>query len=441
MKRLVALMLSLVLVLSVVSVLAEQKTVLNVWSFTVEVPNMIKRYLELNPELAAKYEVKETIVATTDGAYQPALDQALMAGADAPDIYCAEAAFVLKYTQGDAAGFAAPYKDLGINVEEALKAAEIAQYTVDIGTNPNGDLVGLGYQATGGAFIYRRSIAKEVFGTDDPAEIGAKVGPGWDKFYEAAAALKEKGYGIVSGDGDIWHAVENSSDAGWVVDGKLNLDAKREAFLDLSMKLKTDDLYNDTQDWTDAWFADMKGEGAKGIFGFFGPAWLINYVMAGNSGGTKAGEGTFGDWAVCEPPVGFFWGGTWVIANKDTKNKEAVGEIINWITLDTSENGLQYHWANGTLFGEGGTKDSVASGVVMAKSNGTLEFLGGQNMFDVFIPSNQFANGKNLTQYDETINRYWRDAVRLYTSGQITRDEAVAQFKTNVGDNLDVIVE
>ncbi len=441
MKRLVALMLSLVLVLSLGSVFAEQKTVLNVWSFTTEVPNMIKRYLELNPEFGAKYEVKETIVATTDGAYQPALDQALQGGADAPDIYCAEAAFVLKYTQGDAAGFAAAYKDLGIDVAAAVPAADIAQYTVDIGTNPNGDLVALGYQATGGAFIYRRSIAKEVFGTDDPAEVGAKVGPGWEKFFEAAAALKEKGYGIVSGDGDIWHAVENSSPQGWVVDGKLNLDPNREAFLDISMTLKQNDYYNDTQDWTDAWFADMKGEGAKGIFGFFGPAWLINYVMAGNSGGTKAGEGTYGDWAVCEPPVGFFWGGTWVLANKDSKNKEAVGEIINWITLDTAETGLQYHWANGTLFGEGGTKDTVASGVVMAKSNGTLEFLGGQNMFDVFVPSNQFANGKNLTQYDETINRFFRDAVRLYTSGQITREEAVAQFKQNVADNLDVVVE
>jgi multiple sugar transport system substrate-binding protein len=441
MKRLVALMLSLVLVLSVASVLAEKKTVLNVWSFTTEVPNMIKRYLELNPEFGAKYEVKETIIATTDGAYQPALDQALMGGADAPDIYCAEAAFVLKYTQGDAAGFAATYKDLGINVDALLKPAQLAQYTVDIGTNPKGDLVALGYQATGGAFIYRRSIAKAVFGTDDPTKIAAKVGPGWDKFFEAAATLKGKGYGIVSGDGDIWHAVENSSDAGWVVDGKLNLDPKREAFLDLSMKLKSENLYNDTQDWTDAWFADMRGEGPKGIFGFFGPAWLINYVMAGNSGGTKAGEGTYGDWAVCEPPVGFFWGGTWVLANKNSQNKEAVGKIIEWITLDTTENGLQYHWANGTLYGEGGTKDTVASGVVMAKANGVLAFLGGQNMFDVFIPSNQFANGKNLTQFDETINRYWRDSVRLYTSGQITRDEALAQFKQTVADNLEVVVE
>ena len=86
-------------------------------------------------------------------------------------------------------------------------------------------------------------------------------------------------------------------------------------------------------------------------------------------------------------------------------------------------------WANGTLNGEGGTKDTVASGTVMAMSNGELAFLGGQNMFDVFVPSNQFANGKNLTQYDETINHFWRDQVRQYTAGNCTRDEAIRTLK------------
>jgi len=413
-----------------------EKIVLNVWSFTEEVPSMIKKYLELHPDFAAKYEINTTVIATTEGAYQPALDQALSAGGkDAPDIYTAEAAFILKYTQGDASQYAATYKDLGIDVDNQLKDADIAQYTIDIGTNKDGNLVGLGYQATGGAFIYRRSIAKDVWGTDDPAEIAKIIGPGWDKFYAAADDLKAKGYGIVSGDGDVWHAVENSSEKGWVVDGKFNLDPKREAFLDISKKLKDENYHNDTQDWQDAWYADMKDAGEKKIFGFFGPAWMINYVIAGNSGDT------FGDWAVCEPPVGFFWGGTWILGSASSEKKEAVGQIIDWITLDTTEQGLQYMWANGTLNGEGGTKDAVASGKVMSISDGKLEFLGGQNMFDVFIPANQFANGKNLTQYDETINIYWRDQVRAYSSGSKSREDAIKDFKQMIADNLDIIVE
>lgn len=475
MKKLIALLLALIMVLSLVAcggspAPAEPapdapkadapkdeapadsgKTVLNIWSFTDEVPKMINKYLELNPDFAAKYEVKVTIIATTDGLYQPALDQALAAGgAEAPDLYCAEAAFILKYSQGDAAKYAATYEELGIDVAGDIEKAAIAQYSVDIGTRPaDGKVVALGYQATGGAFIYRRSIAKDVFGTDDPAVVAEAIGAGsgnWDKFWDAADKLKAKGYGMISGDGDLWHAVENSSETGWIVDGKLNIDPKREAFLDHSKKLKDNGWHNDTQDWTDAWYADMKGEGAQGIFGFFGPAWLINYTLAPNCGGAAVGEGTYGDWAVCAPPVGFFWGGTWLLANKDSQHKEAIGEIIRWITLDCSETGLQYAWANGTIDWDNDpstptAKDCVASGTVMAMSNGELEILGGQNMFEAFVPANEYANGKCLTQYDETINSYWRDAVRQYTAGNMTRDEAIAAFKQNVADNLDVEVE
>ncbi|MBQ1519704.1 MAG: carbohydrate ABC transporter substrate-binding protein [Ruminococcus sp.] len=421
------------------SVDTDDRKTLNVWSFTDEVPGMVQKYFDTHPDVAAKYKINTTIIPTTEQIYQPALDQALAAGGSyAPDLYCAEAAFVLKYTQGDASQYACPYKDLGIDVDAGIKSADIAQYTVDIGTSQSGDVVALGYQATGGAFIYRRSIAEDVWGDDSPETVSKAIGGGsqrWDKFFDAAKELKAKGYGIVSGDGDIWHAVENSSDKGWIVNGKLNIDPEREAFLDLSKKLKDNKYHNDTQDWQEGWFADMKGEGSKEIFGFFGPAWLINYKMEPNCGGTAAGEGTYGDWGVCEPPIGFFWGGTWILANKDSENKEILGDIINWITLDTSEDGLQYQWANGT-YTEGGAKDTVASGVVMAKSDGTLDFLAGQNMFDVFEKANAYANGKNLTQYDESINAIWRDQVRQYTSGKKDRDTAIKDFKANVADSL-----
>jgi hypothetical protein len=414
-------------------------TTLNVYSFTDEVPNMIQAYADAHPDFP--YEIKTTIIATTDGLYQPALDQALAGGgADAPDIYCAESAFVKKYTQGDASQYAATYKELGIDADTLVKDGEIAQYAVEIGTRGS-DVVGLGYQSAGGAFIYRRSIAKDVWGTDDPATIAAKIaGPGWDNFFKAAEELKAKGYAIVSGDGDIWHAVENSSENGWVVDGKLSIAPAREAFFDLSKKLKDNGYSNDTQDWSEAWYADMKDAGAQKVFGFFGPAWLINYTLAPNCGGTKVGEGTYGDWAVCEPNEGFFWGGTWVLGNKDTKLKATVGDIIEWITLDTSKDGLQYKWANGLMSADA-TKDAVASAKVLAESDGTLDFLGGQNMFDAFIPAGEAATGKNLTQYDETINSQFREQVRAYTSGEKTKEQAIADFKQYIADNLDVTVE
>ena len=309
----------------------------------------------------------------------------LQAAPTPPDFYTAEQGFILKYTQGDAYSFAAPYKDLGIDVDALMAAAEIAQYTVDIGTNPNGDLVGLGYQATGAGMIYRRDIAKDVWGTDDPAAIAEKVGPGWDKFMAAAAELAAKDYAMVSGPGDLWQAIRVGGEP-WIVDDALYIDPIREAYMDYAKTLYDNGYSNDTTAWTDAWYADMDGLGAKPVFAFLGPAWLINYVMVNHS------DNTFGEWAVTTPPVGYFWGGTWLLANKDSDVKEAVGQIIEWITLDSSDTGLQYFWANGTMVdGTVGTKDTVASAAVMSRSDGTVAYLGGQDMFQVFVPANAFC--------------------------------------------------
>lgn len=448
MKKLLTVLLVIAMALTLVGCgnkeeASEGKTKIYMQAFTDEVPKMFNKFLELHPEYAEKYELEETITATTDGLYQPALDEALAAGE--VDLYAAESAFVLKYAQGDASSYAASYEDLGIDVDTLTKDAEIAQYTIDIGTRPSDNkVVGLGYQCNGGVFIYRRSIAQAVWGTDDPDFVAEKIGAGtgsWDKFFEAAEELKAKGYKIVSGDGDIWHSIENSSSTGWVVDGKLVLPAEREAFFDLSKKLVDNEYHNDTTDWTEGWYADMKKSGT--CLGFYGPAWLINYTIAPNSGAGTEDDST-GDWAVCEPNVGFFWGGTWVFAANTvvgSEKQQVIADFIKWVTLDTDENALQTMWANGTTWGEGGTQDSVASGKVMATANGVSAFCGGQNIFDAFIPANQLANGSNLTQYDEKINSLYRDAVRQYAHGLVTKEEAIKAWKANVAAEFDITVE
>ena len=421
---------------------------INIWSFTDEIPNAIQRYKELNPNFPYNFNI--TIIATTEGAYQPALDQALSGGGgQAPDLYTAEAAFVLKYTQGEASGWAMPYKDLGIDIDGMLNSAQIATYTYQLGTRPtDNQIVGLAFQNTGSGLIYRRSIARDVWGTDDPAVVAEKVGPGWDKYIAAAGELAAKGYAIASGEGDIWQVIRNTANQPYVVDGKLYLDPMREAYLDVAKALYDGGYTNRSQAWQDPWFADMAGAGPKPVFGFLGPAWLINYVMINNVGST------FGDWAVAVPPVPFSWGGTWVLANQqgNPEVRDGVKELIEWLTLDTSTNGFQHYFANGNLF-EGSTqfaakaqdyaegnfaKDAVASGVVMANSDGTLAMLGGQDMYDVFIPAGSNARGDFFSPYDETISDLFNDQVQLYVLGEKTRDQAIADWKQNVTDILDI---
>lgn len=444
MKRILALALAVVMVfgLMAVSAAAEDKTTINLWSFTDEIIGMFNKYLELHPEVAEKVELNTTMINNDGDAYVNAIDLALADGT--VDIYGAEAAYVFKYAQGDASEYAASYEELGIDVEKAIADAEIAPYTVEIGTRPaDGKVVALGYQATGGAFIYRRSIAQAVWGSDDPAVVAEKIGAGsgnWDAFFTAAEEVKNAGYKMVSGKGDVWNVLEKAAKTGWVVDGKLNIDPVRESYLDIAKRLKDNDYMNDTSAWGEAWFADMTKSG--NVLGFYGPAWLVNYTLGPNSG--EGDNSSAGDWAVCAPNVGFFWGGTWLLAGKgaiaDPVKAEIVKGFIEWVTLDTSDEGLQYLWANG-LMNENGTKDTVASGVVMAKSNGETAFLGGQNMFDEFIPANAYASGKSMTQYDSTINGSWDAAVGQYASGELSREEAIEEFKLDLSGKLEIEID
>ncbi|MBO7515166.1 MAG: extracellular solute-binding protein, partial [Lachnospiraceae bacterium] len=416
------------------------KTRINVMSFTSEVPYMIKKYVETHPEFARKYEVRFTQVTTDNGAYQSALDSALAdEGLDySPNLYMAEAAFVKKYTTGSASGYACTYEDLGIDVEQKIKDAKIAPYIADV-TRRDGKVVSLGYQSNGCGFIYNREVAQDVFGDDRPETVQAALGSDWDSFFRVAEKCREKGYAIVSGAGDIWRPVENSADKGWVVDGKLYIDPKREAFLDYSKRLKYYDYHNDTWDWMEGWFADLGEVGPKRVLGFYGPAWFLNYTLTDHCGST------FGQWGVCRPNVTAFWGGTWLIANKNVLYNEnlkaGVRELIEYITLDPSTEGLQYEWANAIFDypSDSETKDSVASRVVMENSDGRMDILGGQDAFPIFIEAAEMARGDNLTEFDEWINMYWRDAVRMYTDGEISRDGAIEWFKRCVKENIEQI--
>ena len=411
---------------------------INILSYSDELARMVEYYIETHPDCGLKLNHHEE--STSSWEYTPYLNKMLDGTSEefVPDIYAAEAAFVLHYTKGSMGTYALPYKDLIPDVDEKIEAAELAQYVVDVGKNSSGELVGLAYQSTGGAFIYNRTVAKTVFGTDDPAEIekqiGAKSGS-WDKFWAAAETCKAKNVAIISGDGDLWHPVAYTADKGWIADGKLHIDEKREAFLDYAKKLTDEGYSNQTQDWTDDWYKDMAEAGDKKVLGFFGPAWLISYALAENSGDTV------GDWAVCAPPVYFSWGGSWIEVNKalknaSTKKQEAVAKLLEWLTLDTTKEGLLYNWANGTFTKN--TKDTVSSAVVMKKADGKLGFLGGQDMFECYIPLNEQVNAITLTEYDDEIDRIWRDQARLYADGRVSREQALINFIYGVEAKLGI---
>ena len=154
--------------------------VLNIYVWNDEFPARYNDfYKSKNPKALQGVTVNFIQTPNQNNAYQDKLDEALLNQANAKaddkiDLFCIEADYALKYV--DTAYTLDVMKDIG------LKAKDVAnqyQYTKDIVTDSKGKLKGVSWQSTPGGFVYRRSYAKQVLGTDDPAKVQALISD-WD---------------------------------------------------------------------------------------------------------------------------------------------------------------------------------------------------------------------------------------------------------------------
>ena len=162
---------------------AEEGKVLNIWCWNDEFQSRFNDYYPGVKEIAADKStttldngvtVKWTINPNDNNNYQNKLDEALLkqdsaAADDKIDIFLIEADYALKYV--DSEYTLDVKKDVGLT-DDDLK--DQYQYTKDIVT-VDGVQKGTTWQATPGLFAYRRSIAKDVLGTDDPTEVQAAL--------------------------------------------------------------------------------------------------------------------------------------------------------------------------------------------------------------------------------------------------------------------------
>ena len=166
-------------------------------------------------------EIHWVINPNQDGVYQQKLDEALLnqasaADDDKVDIFLSETDYVFKYTDADA-DVAMPLTDLGIDPDTDL--ADQYAFTRTTASDQNGVQRGSTWQCCPGLLVYRRDIAKDVFGTDDPATVGEKV-KDWDTLKATAEELKAKGYYTFASYADTFRLYGNSISEPWVSAGE-----------------------------------------------------------------------------------------------------------------------------------------------------------------------------------------------------------------------------
>ena len=216
-----------------------------------------------------------------DFAYQNAVDEALLLNMDAPadekiDLFLMEADYILKYVDSDYT--LDVVNDLGISESEL---SDQYPYTKEIATSQDGKLKGTSWQATPGLFAYRRSIALDVLGTDDPEEVQKSLSD-WNRFEETAAKAAAKGYKMLSGSEDWFRVFSNNITKPWVDDPSsasphIQIDDGLLEWADKCRKYYENGWMGSTALWSDEWAFDQSAEGK--VFGFFYSTWGINFTL------------------------------------------------------------------------------------------------------------------------------------------------------------------
>ena len=358
--------------------------------------------------------VKWNITPSDDMAYQNNLDATLLKQADAAaddkiDIFLVEADYALKYVDTD---YTMAVTDLGITDADLSKQY---QYTKDVVTDSNGVLKGLSWQGCPGVLFYNRDAAKEVLGSDDPAEVQNYV-KDWDTFNDTAKKMKDAGYTITSSANDTFRVYSNNVTSKWVVDGKINIDDNIMKWVDDSKEL-VDAGETGTYDlWSDDWKKGFYPEG--NVFCYFGPAWLVNFSMAAD---TEGSIGYNGGWGATEGPQGFFWGGTWICAANGTDNPSLVKDIM--LQMTTNDDVMKEIIEKDDDFVN--NQDVINE---MANSDYTSKILGGQNPLGIYSSGVSKLDLSNLSSYDQGCNEEFQHAMKNYFEGSATKEEALDQF-------------
>ena len=403
----------------------EGKT-LNIAVWNEEYENYFNKYLKDKMPEGVTVNFKKT--ENANNAYQNKLDEDLpkneaASADDKIDMFLFEADYALKYVNSE---YTLDVKSLGLTDEDL---SGMYQYTKDVCTTQDGSKVlkGVSWQATPGLYAYRRSIAKDVLGTDDPEKVQEALAD-WTKFDEVAAKAADKGYKMLSGYDDAYRTFSNNVAAPWVNENKeIIVDANIMKSVDQT-KTYTDKGYNNkTSLWTDAWAADQGPEGK--VFGFFYSTWGINFTLAGNSlavkekegGKLEVGNGGYGDWAVCYGPQAYFWGGTWLAAAKGTDNAALVGDVMKAFCCN-KDFGVQF------------TKDTQdyynneAAMKELAASDFKSAFLGGQNHIALFVETAPKIDMSKISIYDQGLNETFQAKFKEYFDGTVDKDTALKNF-------------
>lgn len=381
---------------------------LEVWGWTTDPQYQIEAFEKAYPNVTVNY----TMIGTD---YDTKMQTIVDNRTEGPDVFYADVKTVKNYIESDAWE---TLTDDPYNID----VSDSEDYTVKLGSDSDGNVKALSYQATPGGFWYKRDLAKKYLGTDDPDEISEMLST-TEGMLDVAEKLKEGSNGethMFASYKDLWQfANYGMRSIAWVDGNKFQMDDYIPEFFDLAKTVRDNGYDAKIDTWSEAWYASCADDS---VFGYAEPTWGLQYVIQTGAPDSE------GNWGLASMPAAYFNGGSYLGIYQESQNKELAAEYVKFVC--TNKDFLaQYAKDKGDYTSLKSVNKEIADG-------GYEEpWCAGQNTFKFFSDQMDKINTDIVTKYDDTIGNLMLNNVDLYLNGQLDKDAAIAQFKDDVASN------
>ena len=381
---------------------------LEVWGWTTDPQYQVEAFEKAYPNVTVNY----TMIGTD---YDTKMQTIVDNRTEGPDVFYADVKTVKNYIESDAWE---TLTDDPYNID----VSDSEDYTVKLGSDSDGNVKALSYQATPGGFWYKRDLAKKYLGTDDPDEISEMLST-TEGMLDVAEKLKEGSNGethMFASYKDLWQfANYGMRSVAWVDGNKFQMDDYIPEFFDLAKTVRDNDYDAKIDTWSEAWYASCADDS---VFGYAEPTWGLQYVIQTGAPDSE------GNWGLASMPAAYFNGGSYLGIYQESQNKELAAEYVKFVCTNKD---FLTQYAN-----DKGDYTSLKSvNKEIADSGYEESWCAGQNTFKFFSDQMDKINTDIVTKYDDTIGNLMLNNVDLYLNGQLDKDAAIAQFKDDVASN------
>lgn len=415
-KKLLAIGLAAIMAIPVFSMpaYAEEEVTLTIWDWDeTHLTHMTEWYHEKHPNV----NFDTLVVSTAD--YMQKLQSAIASGSGVPDIILSEMSYRGKVF------------DLGILEDLSqepynVKAEDMFDFASRLGAGPNGELYGVEQQICPSGFAYRRDLAKEYLGTDDPYEIAEMISD-YDKLFEVGVSLKEKSEGKVTlfpGVTIFLNGILRNTHVMDYIDGdNIDLTGRYKDIFDLTVKFNQAGLLGPQEDNTPA-YASSYTEGS--ILFYPCAPWSLKWGI-----GTNDPDGS-GNWGLTRATEGYTYGGTSVSIYSGSENKDAAWEYIQDVYC-TGEGVKEAYDLYGFMTGFKAPYEDENS-YFFTEEGAYDEFFGGEKLADYFINEIAITTEGQVQTKNEAfvVTALSNVAPQMTANPDMTAEEALELLKTEV---------